>query len=139
MNNKPINTNQLLFADIQQLIETARQQVSQAVTSGVTALYWNIGRRINLEILNNQRAAYGKQIVATLSRQLIIGYGKNFEEKNLRRMIQFATQFPDEANVATLWRHLTWSHFKLLLPLRVTCNGKFMPRYAGLKTGMWPP
>src|SRR5436190_19813727 len=118
MNNKAGNTNQLLFTDIKQLIEDARQQVSHAVSSGVTILYWNIGKRINLEILNNQRAAYGKQIVATLSRQLIIEYGNNFEEKNLRRMIQFAAQFPEEGNVATLWRHLSWSHFKLLLPLK---------------------
>jgi hypothetical protein len=45
---------------------------------------------------------YGKQIVATLSRQLIFEYGSNFEVKNLRRMIQFANQFPDLENVATL-------------------------------------
>jgi len=36
-------------------------------------------------ILKNTRAAYGEQIVVTLSRQLVHSYGSNFEEKNLRR------------------------------------------------------
>ena len=70
MNKKLINTNQLLFANIKQFIEEPRQQVSQAVSAGVTGLFRKIGKRISQEILNNQRAAYGKQIVATLWRQL---------------------------------------------------------------------
>lgn len=81
-------------------------------------MYWNIGARINKEILNNQRADYGQQIVATVSRQLVQEYGTNFEEKNLRRIIQFAQLFPDSEIVATLWRQLSWSHFKLLFPLK---------------------
>jgi hypothetical protein len=52
------------------------------------------------------RAEYGEQIVATLSRQLVAEFGRGFEEKNLRRMVQFAEAFPDEAIVATLWRQI---------------------------------
>jgi len=107
-----------LFVEIKQMIDGARLRVSKVVSSGVTALYWNIGTRINKEILNNGRAEYGKQIVATLSRQLVQEYGKNFEEKNLRRIIQFAQLFSEAENVATLWRQLSWSHFKLLLPVK---------------------
>ncbi len=107
-----------LFVEIKQMIDDARIRVSKVVSSGVTALYWNIGTRINKEILNNGRAEYGKQIVATLSRQLVQEYGKNFEEKNLRRIIQFAQLFSEAENVATLWRQLSWSHFKLLLPVK---------------------
>lgn len=101
MKNETKNSEKKLFAEIKQIIEEARQQVSQAVSTGVTALYWNIGNRINLEILNNKRATYGKQIVATLSRQLIQEYGNNFEEKNLRRMLQFAIQFPPLVQIDT--------------------------------------
>jgi predicted nuclease of restriction endonuclease-like (RecB) superfamily len=32
-------------------------------------------------------------------------------------MIQFGEAFPDEEIVATLWRQLSWSHFRELLPL----------------------
>ncbi len=89
-----------------------------AVNSAQTALYWRVGRRISRELLAGGRAAYGESIVATVSRQLRQAYGRGFEEKNLRRMIQFAEIYPDEAIVATLWRHLSWSHFRELLPLK---------------------
>ena len=61
--------------------------------------------------LQNQCADYGKQIVSTLSTQLKSNYGRNFEERNLRRMLQFAKQFSEYEIVGTLSRQLTWSHF----------------------------
>ena len=54
----------------------------------------------------------------TLSRQLTDDYGNNFNEKNLRRMIQFAEVFPDKEIVVTLSRQLSWSHFVSILPLK---------------------
>jgi hypothetical protein len=50
-------------------------------------LFWHIGKRINDEILKNERAEYGQQIVLTVSTHLELKYGRNFSEKNLRRMI----------------------------------------------------
>ena len=113
-----INTHDdILFSEIKNLINESRLAVAQTVNSVLTATYWNIGKKINNEILKNKRAAYGKQIVATLSRQLTLEYGNNFTEKNLRRMMQFHEVLPDSGNVATLWRQLSWSHFKILIPL----------------------
>jgi len=115
LENLPDN---VLFDDIRLLIEETKIYVSKTLSTSVTAMYWNIGKRINNEVLYNTRAEYGKQIVATLSRQLIIEYGNNYEVKNLRRMMQFAQVFNDAEIVATLWRQLSWSHFKLLIPLK---------------------
>jgi len=53
-------------------------------------LYWHIGKRINSDILNNKRAEYGKQIIATLSQQLTLEYGRGWSEKQLRHCIHFA-------------------------------------------------
>lgn len=106
-----------LLADIQQMIVDGRRQAAAAVNMGLTLVYWRIGQRINAEILQGERAAYGEQIVATLSRQLVAEFGRGYTDKNLRRMIQFAQAFPDEQIVATLWRQLSWSHFRELLPL----------------------
>lgn len=111
-------TDNQLVSDIKQLIENTRRVVSQTVNSGMTLLYWQVGKRINEEILLDQRAEYGKQIVATLSHQLKIDYGHGFDEKSLRRMLQFAETFPDADIVATLSRQLTWSHFRELIPLK---------------------
>ena len=82
--------NQTLLTDIRSLIFSARQQVAQAVNAGLTMLYWEIGRRIRQDILEENRAAYGKEIVAALGRQLGSEFGRGFGEKNLHRMVQFA-------------------------------------------------
>ena len=68
--------------------------------------------------MDNERAEYGKQIVVTLSRYLVERYGKSYEEKKLRRMMQFAKVFPSLENVVTLSRHLSWSHFITLIPIK---------------------
>lgn len=81
-------------------------------------MYWRIGLRIRGEVLDGQRASYGEEIVATLSRQLAAEYGRGFEEKNLRRMMQFAELFTSEEIVVTLSRQLSWSHFLALLPVK---------------------
>ena len=105
------------LGDIKALIEEGHRQAVATVNMGLTLLYWRIGQRIHAEILQGERAAYGEQIVATLSRQLVAEYGRGYTEKTLRRMIQFAQAFLDENIVAALWRHLSWSHFRELLPL----------------------
>lgn len=68
--NKEVQTQQL-FASIKQLIEDSRQQVAVVVNAAMSMLYWQIGRRIKTEILQNSRAGYGEQIVHTLSAQLL--------------------------------------------------------------------
>ncbi|WP_269223763.1 PDDEXK nuclease domain-containing protein [Flavobacterium sp. IMCC34518] len=118
MKNELKNTEDIILSDIRLIIYQTKEVVSKIITSNVASMYWKIGNRINSEMLDNQRAEYGKQIVATLSRQLTIEYGRSYEEKNLRRMIQFANQFSDIENVATLWRQLSWSHFKILIPIK---------------------
>lgn len=107
-----------LLNELSQLIEQSQQQVALEVNSSLTLLFWHIGNRINQNILQNKRADYGKQIVVTLARQLAKTYGRSFEEKNLRRMLQFAEQFADFEIVVPLARQLTWSHFLILLPLK---------------------
>jgi len=109
---------QSLFYEISLLIDQSQKQFSIQANSGVTILFWQVGRRINEFVLKNKRANYGKEIVVTMSRQLTTKYGRNFEEKNLRRILQFAEQFTDIEIVVTLSRHLSWSRFIELLPLK---------------------
>lgn len=68
--------NKNLFGEIRRLIDDSRQQVAVTVNATITTLYWQIGKKINEEILQNTRAEYGKQIVATLSHQLTNEYGR---------------------------------------------------------------
>lgn len=59
-----------LLAEVRELIEAARQHVAQTVNSSLVALYWHIGKRDREDILHQQRAQYGKQILSTLSKEL---------------------------------------------------------------------
>ena len=106
-----------LLTEVRELILAAREGVARAVDSGLTTLYWHVGRRVRQDILKEKRAEYGGQIVAALGRQLEIEFGRGFGEKNLRRMIQFAEAFSDEKIVAALLRQLGWTHFTILLPI----------------------
>lgn len=75
MNNKDIiplqNTSIApLVEDLRQIINQSRSRVAANVNVELTLLYWHIGERINCEVLGNERAEYGKQIVAIVSQQL---------------------------------------------------------------------
>ena len=124
MNHKPQSSVELakyskdLFDDLRQLILVTREQVASQSNSALTQLYWHIGQRISQQVLNDQRAGYGKQVIHNVSQQLSHEFGKGFQEKNLRRMIQFYNAFDDLNIVATLSRQLSWSHFTLLLPIK---------------------
>mgnify|MGYP000996216127 FL=1 len=122
---KEVTLQESLITDLRTLINEARNKVALIVNTEITLLYWHIGKRINEEVLGNQRAEYGRQIVSTLSTQLTEEYGKGFNEKNLRRMMQFAELFPDFQIVAPLARQLSWSHFLMLFPIKDPLSREF--------------
>ena len=107
-----------LLKELIAIIEKTKNQVVSYANSSLTVMFWHVGNRILSHNLQYKRAEYGKQIVVTLSRELVAKFGKNYEEKNLRRMIQFAEKYPNIENVVTLSRHLSWSHFITLIPLK---------------------
>jgi predicted nuclease of restriction endonuclease-like (RecB) superfamily len=115
--SKALPSNPRFFSEIKSLIERSRQQVAVAVNATMTMLYWEIGRRVNEEVLHDKRAEYGKRIVSTLSRELVQEYGRSFSEKNLRRMMQFAVAFPDREIVVSLIRKLSWTHILAVIPI----------------------
>ena len=117
-NTSIIAPDQALLTELSQLIVQSQQQVVSQANSTLTMLFWHIGNRINKEILQNKRADYGKRIVPTVSAQLEERFGRNFTEKNVRRMIKFAEHFSNHSTVVTLSRQLSWSHFVELLPLK---------------------
>ncbi len=106
-----------LFSELRELIEKTKSGIIYAANSALVVLNWKIGERIQNELLKNERADYGEQIVATLSRQLSMNYGRSFNKSSLLRMIQFYKEFPELEIVATLSRQLSWSHFVELIPL----------------------
>jgi len=103
-----------LFEEIRQLIDAAKQRAAVAVNAELTRLYWHIGKRIQTEVLQEQRAEYGKQVIQLLSQQLTQTYGRGWGERHLRHCLRFVEQFPDLEIVNTVCSKLSWSHFRLL-------------------------
>jgi predicted nuclease of restriction endonuclease-like (RecB) superfamily len=122
-----------VLSDLRQLIEQARRFAVTTVNASLTLMYWRIGQRLRTEVLSGQRAGYGEEIVVTLSRQLVADYGRGFEEKNLRRMLQFAELFASEEIVVTLSRQLSWSHFLVLLPVKDPLARDFYAQMCGVE------
>ncbi len=115
-----------LLGDLRKIIDSARSHVAATANYELTAMYWHIGDRINRDVLNNERAEYGKQIVATVARQLQEEYGTNgFEERTIRRMMQFALQFPDFQIVSPLVSKLSWTHFLIVMPIKDALQREF--------------
>jgi hypothetical protein len=49
---------------------------------------------------------------------LVASYGRSFEARNLRRMMQFSEQFPDFGIVSPLTTQLSWTHVVKVSPLK---------------------
>jgi len=113
-----INGENLLFNEISALIEQSRKIIYKQASGTTVLLFWNIGKRINNDILENKRADYGKQIVSRVATQLTEKYGRTFEARNLRRMMQFAEQFLDFEIVSSLTTQLSWTHIVEILPVK---------------------
>ena len=122
----PQVAEQSLMQDLRQIIEQARGHVAATANYELSIMYWHIGERINREVLGNKRAEYGKQIVSTVATQLREEYGsRGFDEKNIRRMMQFAQKLPDEQIVASMMRQLSWTHILQVLSLKDDLQREF--------------
>ena len=107
-----------LLGDIQQMIVEAHHTAAVAVNVGLTLLYWRIGQRIRTEVLGQARADYGREILPTLSAELMPRHGRGFSARSLWRMVQFAETFPDQDQVSKLAQQLAWSHFQELISIQ---------------------
>ena len=120
------SVSQSLIQDLRQIVEQARGHVASTVNSELTLMYWHIGERINRDVLGNERAEYGKQIVSAVSIQLQAEYGnKGFEERTVRRMMKFAQMFPDLQILTPLVTKLSWTHFLIVMPLKDELQREF--------------
>ncbi len=108
----------VLLADLRTLIRAARQRIAAAASSAYVLLCWQVGCRLLNENLQAGRAAYGKQILATLSQELTAEFGAGFSYTALTRMARFAEWITDERILASLSQELGWSHFVELLPIK---------------------
>jgi hypothetical protein len=85
-----------LLSDLRGLVQSARQRLATAANATYTLLCWQIGHRLLRDSLQAGRAAYGKQILATVSQELTTEFGTGFNYTALTRMARFAEWMTDE-------------------------------------------
>lgn len=103
------------YWSIRQYIINAQNKVKSAVNYAMVNAYWEIGQQIYHACGENERAAYGKQLLQYISEKLMAEFGKGFDVTNLRNMRRFYLMFPIRE---TLSPELSWSHYIKLM--RVT-------------------
>lgn len=102
-----------LYIKISNLIKEAHSQIKRNVNSIMVITYWNIGKIIVEDESNGKtRAEYGKATLKNLSNKLTEEYGKGFDERNLRKMRQFYSLYPNWDSVST---ELSWTHYRHLM------------------------
>ena len=118
-----------LFHDACVIIEQAQRSAYQAVNETLIKRNWLLGMRIQHEVLNDQRAEYGEQVVKNLSVQLVGRYDKSFSERNLYHFVDFYKLFPElfhavsgisaeeqilQSLTAKCPIRLSWTHYSII-------------------------
>ena len=136
-----------LLGDLRSLVQASRLRIATVANATYSQLCWHLGRRLLAENLQAGRAAYGKQILATVSQELTAEFGGGFSYTALTRMARFAEWVTDEPILATMSQTLSWSHFVELLPIRDPLARDFYAEMCRierwdvrtLRRSQWPP
>lgn len=123
MKQKIVHT--ALVSEIKSLIEQSKQQMAVTVNATLSLLYWQVGKRIKLEVLDNERAEYGKAVIENLSNQLTLDYGSGWSKKHLFHCLYVVETFQDFEKFSTVCRQLSWSHIKIIMYMEDSLKREF--------------
>ena len=145
--------NSDLYQDACLIIDQAQETAYRAVNETLIKRNWLLGMRIQNEVLKDQRAEYGEQVVQNLANRLVEKYGNTFNQRNLYHYIDFYKMFPaffltasgksDEEQIVNAVRsqitesktnilnalrskspiRLSWTHYRIILQ-ELTAEGR---------------
>ena len=122
-----------IYADAEQIIEATQKQAFRAVDRLLILRNWLLGKRIFEEELKGEdRAKYGTEVIAKLSKYLNGKYGRGFSTRNLWEDLKFYKTYPEivrtscaEFAVVSVdeilrtacaeFKSLSWSHYRILI------------------------
>ncbi|WP_343679450.1 PDDEXK nuclease domain-containing protein [Chryseobacterium arthrosphaerae] len=129
---KPVQSKYTELLDsIGSTIEVARQNAVKAVNTELVKANWEIGRHIvEYEQHGEERAEYGSNLLATLSKDLRQRYGKGFGRRNILDMRRFYLTYQKWQAVPA---KLSWTHMVTLLGISDDTARKFYEKQAVLE------
>ena len=104
-----------LFKDVCGIINASRNRLAVYVNSEMCLTKWYVGKRIKEDVLYNQRAEYGKQIVKKLAARLTEIYGSGWSDRSLLHCIRAAYTFTEDEIVYAVRRQFSWTHIRSLM------------------------
>jgi predicted nuclease of restriction endonuclease-like (RecB) superfamily len=120
-----------LLANIGVAIETARQNAVRAINTQLVKSNWEIGRHIiEFEQHGQERAEYGSDLLARLSKDLRLKYGNGFGRRNVLDMRRFYLAYQKWQAVPA---KLSWTHIVSLLTVSDETARKFYQKQAELE------
>lgn len=102
----------ILFSDVCGIIDNSRKRVAVYVNSEICLVKWHVGKRIREDVLYNQRAEYGKQIVKNLSVKLTNKYGSGWSYESLKHCLRVANIFTEEEIGYAVRIQFSWTHIR---------------------------
>lgn len=108
----------ILIEDICKLIGDSRRRIAINVNSELCLLNWHVGNRIKEDILHNQRAKYGKEILSSLSAVLTKKFGIGWGVQKLKHCVRAAYIFSKDEIVYAVSTQLTWTHLRALMGIK---------------------
>lgn len=105
------------------------------VNAELMMLYWKVGYRINVEVLEDGRAEYGQSIIEDLAGSLAIEYGRSFQLKTTQIQIKYQNDKITRSMMRLFARGgIIWQ--KCWHNSKSHCRGKLIDRiYSWLKSG----
>ncbi|MBM7872032.1 putative nuclease of restriction endonuclease-like (RecB) superfamily [Clostridium pascui] len=119
------NNIDFIYKEISTVINNSKNKVALAINSEMVILYWSIGKIIKTQILNDERAEYGKSIIKSLSKELTTNYGKGYSQRNLFNMVNLYEIINDFQILQTLSAKLSWSHLLKLITINDKLKREF--------------
>lgn len=125
MSTRQMSSMAVLFKDLCHIIDGARGRMATYANTEVCLTNWYVGKRIKEDVLYNQRAEYGKQVVINLAIKLSERYGNGWGEKKLRHCIRSAETFSEDEIVYATRIQLTWTHLRSLMFIKDPLERQF--------------
>lgn len=118
LDEKEVNRGQkVLFSDVCGIIDNARKRVAVYVNSEICMTKWYVGKRIKEDVLYNQRAEYGKQVVKNLAVKLTEKYGHGWGYESLKHCLRCAETFTEDEIGYAVRIQFTWTHIRTLFSI----------------------
>jgi len=112
------------YQSVIQYITQARENVVKAVNIEQVVAYWHVGRVIfTQEQSGENRAEYGKALLANLADKLKKEFGEGFSVTNLKYMRKFYLTYSDrishevrdQLKRTSFAQNLSWTHYRMLM------------------------